>query len=379
MLRAPHDKRDRDFRRTVLATGFEGLSKGAAMKEGAALHYVVRSGIVATVFISIGSLWDTLIHITRGHWLLAPAHLVILTAALLFTVGGGAALFFMRRVDDTTCRALRVVVAGSVLVLVSLTVLDEVWHVFFGLDTTGWSPPHLLFWLGMLIELFGLVVLSRISLRGNARRPSSFWPQGELILICAAILVILLFNCLEYDVPAAAVIADERPPFTYTVAGTFLFMTGLLVVMAAIMQPWTVTIAAVIAWLFFGMTGVVIELLSGVSYVVFPFPIVIPALALDLWIVIVWRNQIPLRCHAFLSAALVVGAVCYWSMIAWAAYVMGLPHQLSGTSLDWIRWFFMFIPALSFLAGYSAWQLASRFMSVGMTAPSPIRSLAESG
>jgi hypothetical protein len=85
------------------------------------------------------------------------------------------------------------------------------------------------------------------------------------------------------------------------------------------------------AWLFFGLTGVVIEQVSGGAYVVFPFPIVIPALALDSWMVVIWRKHIPLRCAAFLYASLFVGAVCYWSMIAWATYVMALPHQLSGT------------------------------------------------
>ncbi len=333
------------------------------MKEVAAVRYVVRGGIAATALVSIGSLWDTLIHITRGHWLLAPAHLVILAATVLFTVCGGAALVFMRRANATTRRSLKIVLAGSVLVVVSLTIFDELWHVFFGLDTTGWSPPHLLFWLGMLIELFGLVLLSRIVAGARAPLSDSSRHHGELLFLCAAILVILLFNFLEYDVPASADIAEERPPFTYPVAGTFLFVTGLLVVMAAIAQPFAVTIAAAIAWLFFGMTGLMIGQFSGFSYVVFPFPIVIPALALDSWIVVMRRKKIPRLCSEFLYASLVVGAVCYGSMIVWAAYIMTLPHQLSGDALDWIRWFFMFIPALSLLAGYSAWQLAGRFMA----------------
>jgi hypothetical protein len=111
------------------------------MQEGAAVWYVVYGGIAASVFISLGLLWDTLTHITRGHWLLAPAHLVMIAATALFTMCGGAALGRMRRADEATRRALRVVVAGSVLVVVSLTVFDELWHVWFGLGTTGWSPP----------------------------------------------------------------------------------------------------------------------------------------------------------------------------------------------------------------------------------------------
>jgi hypothetical protein len=336
------------------------------MKELAAVRYVVYGGIVATVCISIGSLWDTLIHITRGHWLMAPAHLVIIAATALYTASGGAGLYCMRHADAVTRRALTMVVAGSMLVVVSLVVIDEVWHVFFGLDTTGWSPPHLLFWLGMLIELCGLVLLSRLMLRASAPRPASWWPQGELLLSCAAILVILLFNMLEYDVPASAGIADERPPFTYPVVGTWLFVTGLLVVRAALPSPFAVTLAAALAWLFFGLTGVAIEALSGVAFVVFPFPLVIPALALDSWMVVIWRQHIALRRAAFLAAALVVGTVCYWSMIGWAAYVMALPHQLAGTPLDWIRWFILFIPALSCVAGYTAWQLARRFMADGV-------------
>jgi hypothetical protein len=272
-------------------------------------------------------------------------------------------LFFMRRANDPTRCALKIVFAGSGLVVISLTIFDELWHVFFGFDTTGWSPPHLTFWFGMLIELFGLVMLSRIIPRASAQLPSAVGHHGELLLICAAILVILLFNFLEYDVPASADIADERPPFTYPVLGTFLFVTGLLVVMAAIKRTFAVTICAAIAWLFFGMTGWIIEQVSGVSYVVFPFPIVIPALALDSWLVVIGRNKIPRLCSEFLYASLVVSVVCYWSMIAWAAYIMALPHQLSGNPLDWIRWFFMYIPALALVAGSSAWQLSWRFTS----------------
>jgi hypothetical protein len=339
--------------------------RGASVKEGAAVRAVVYGGIAATVCISIGSLWDTLTHITRGHWLLAPAHLVIIAATALFTGCGGTALGLMRRADETTRRALHVVVAGSVLVVVSLTVLDELWHIWFGLDTTGWSPPHLLFWLGMLTELFGLVLLSRHCRPARARQASWFGPRGELILICAAILVILLFNLLEYDVPASAGIADERPPFTYPVVGTFLFVIGLLVVRATLQQPWAVTVAAALAWLFFGGTGVLIEQVSGVSYVVLPFPLVIPALALDGWTAVGWHRPVARRCTEFLSAALVVGTVCYWSMTGWAASIMALPHQLSGTPVDWIQWFALLNLPLSCAAGYSAWQLARRYLPDG--------------
>jgi hypothetical protein len=152
------------------------------------------------------------------------------------------------------------------------------------------------------------------------------------------------------------------PPLPTPVLGTFLFVARLLVIMATLQQPFAVTIAAAIAWLFFGGTGVLIEQVSGVSYVVLPFPIVIPALALDAWIAVVGHRHLARRHTGFLSAALVVGTVCYWSMIVWAASVMALPHQLSGTLLDWIRWFALFIPALSIAAGYSAWQLARRYL-----------------
>jgi hypothetical protein len=163
--------------------------------------------------------------------------------------------------------------------------------------------------------------------------------------------VILLFNVLEYDVPASAGIADERPPFTYPVVGTFLFVTGLLVVMATAQQPWAVTIAAAMAWLFFGGTGVLIEQVSGVAYVVLPFPLVIPALALDGWMAVVWHQPISRRCTGFLSAARVLGTICSWSMIGWAAYIMALPHQLSGTPVDWLQWFVLFNLPLSCAAG----------------------------
>jgi hypothetical protein len=110
---------------------------------------------------------------------------------------------------------------------------------------------------------------------------------------------------------------------------------------------------------------VLIEQVSGVSYVVLPFPLVIPALALDGWRAVVWHQPIARRCTEFLSAALVVGTICYWSIIGWAAYIMALSHQLSGTPVDWIQWFVLLNLPLSCAAGYSVWQLARQYLSDG--------------
>jgi hypothetical protein len=106
------------------------------------------------------------------------------------------------------------------------------------------------------------------------------------------------------------------------------------------------------------MTGTVIEELSGFHYMVWPFPIMIPALLADGCFVFAWKKRIPQAVPAFLAVSFVVASVCYWAMIGWAVFITKQPHQLPGTFHQWLGWYALLVPLCALLAGYSTWQIA---------------------
>ncbi len=320
-------------------------------------RFIITGGLAAVACIGIGSLWDTMIHITMGHTLLAPAHLFIIASAFFFTLSGFTALFLMRRADQIARAHLKTVMRGGLTLFIALVVVDEIWHLLFGLDTSGWSPPHLLFWAGALMELFGLLMLERWLSTKNDTSTRQKKIRVSQLLLAASVLTILLFLFLEFDVPHSRI---ERfiPGYTYPVVGTTIFVTGILVVGRAVRGSFLVTAAAIIAWLFFWLTGSTIEFLSSFSFVEPPFPIFIPALIYGVWSKFVWKDKTPIRLSQFIYAAIPLSLVCYWAMVGWAANVTQLPQQISGLPSDWILWCATFIVPILLIAAFIAWRIA---------------------
>ncbi len=308
---------------------------------------------MAAALMTIGGLWDASIHVAFQHTIFALAHLTVGAAILLFGICGGLAWFKLRDAGGEVSRYVRVVFWSGIAAVVTVFVIDEAWHFLVSFDQTAWSPPHLVFWGTMLVELFGLAMLSLIHAQDT---PFGF--SWDLLFICSALLVILLFNLLEYDVPRASDGTALRPGFTYPLVGSFTVTIAVVSIAMIMRRPFGATLSACIAWVFFGVTGTVIEELLGFYYVVWPFPITIPALIADGWYLFHWKTRIPQGMPAFLAASFVVASLCYWAMVGWAVFVTQLPHQLPGTFQQWLQWYALLVPASALLAGSATWHIA---------------------
>jgi hypothetical protein len=140
-----------------------------------------------------GAIWDIQWHASIGRdslWI--PPHIVAaggFTAALGLALAAvtyetwldrrGARLRGVTRLGGITVSPYVLLVALSYLAGVFFTFLDDQWHRRFGLDSTLWSPPHLLIGLAMSAVdfslLLGLVVSARrLGFKFNWRGPY-FW------------------------------------------------------------------------------------------------------------------------------------------------------------------------------------------------------------
>jgi hypothetical protein len=243
------------------------------MQPLASVMMTLFTGFVA---FTVGGLWDTQVHsVGGGHDDFAPPHLLLIGASLLFAAGGAVTLFVHRRSRMPDKTALSVTAWSAIGLFVSLWVVDQAWHTMFGLDQSAWSPPHLLCFISVFASLWGLLVVCR------ARAEVDAWHDAYVLGLGGAILVVALFAFSEHDLPGSTALATARPPWTYTAGGAFLFTTCLLLLRGTTQVTWGVTIPAVGAWLFFWLTGVGIEIASGLPYIEPPFPIWIPAVVLD--------------------------------------------------------------------------------------------------
>lgn len=321
------------------------------------VRMVIDGGILATFLIVIGSLLDTPVHIFREHSIWESAHLFIIASAFVYSMGGGFAFVALSRVEGEIKRCLFYVFLGGTTIFVALVIFDELWHIFFGLDENAWTPPHLMFWAGVLIELWGLLLLSRYVARGKTFRQSFLATQGRLLSITAGVVCILLFLIYEFDIPAAAGLADDIPGFAYPGAGTLVFVTGLMVIRIMIDRPFFLLAASTIGWFFFWLTGTTIEVIWGASFILMPFPIMVQALTIDLLFLGVLKGTRKQCLWRLILGMFIASVVSYWSMVGWASEVTKLPQQLQGGLFQWITWFWMLAPGLSLVPSLIVWRL----------------------
>lgn len=319
--------------------------------------FVIPAGLLATFCIGVGCLWDTVIHIQSGHTFFAPAHLFIIASVFLFALSGGMALYLTRNNSNPVSHGhLKTIAWGGATTFLAISIVDEAWHLLFGFDTSGWSPPHLLFWGGALIELFGLLMLERWT-SGEYCYPNKKKIRVPQILIAASIFSVLLFLFLEFDVSHSH-IAKIIPWFTYPTLTTLTFVSGAILVRRIVGKPFLTTIAAVTAWIFFWGTGTILEHAYQFEFVEPPFLIFLPALFLDLWPAIPRQENHSRFRKEFIVATIKASAVTYWMIIGWASLITHLPQQLSSTLSMWIVGFFAIVPCISLLSGYFTLHIA---------------------
>lgn len=120
---------------------------------------IIPIGIAGVLIYGPSVHWDALMHVQKGHTLLAPPHLAIIFALGLYGACGILALSILlgkKRLPGSR-NTLLMIVTGVVILPVSLTI-DELWHRLFGVDMTAWSPPHVFTTYGQVSLLWGLAV-----------------------------------------------------------------------------------------------------------------------------------------------------------------------------------------------------------------------------
>ena len=129
-------------------------------------HVMTYAGVSLVVLLSFGVLaWETYVQRRAGR------------------AGGGPGT--MRVLGLTGTRGFHVA-AWGISVTVLAAPVDNLWHRLFGLDVTLWSPPHLMGFLGGLLNTIGclLIALEAYPAASLARRAaltvSGAWLYGTL-------------------------------------------------------------------------------------------------------------------------------------------------------------------------------------------------------
>lgn len=203
---------------------------------------------------------------------------------------------------------------------------DAWWHETYGLDLSSWSPPHIHLIISTVIVILGCMVyfldhdavsapLQRLHLRSRQSAIQTF------ALVLSLLVLLVLF--IEYEMlnPASTpAFILERPLWFYPLTWTtiILFMLTLYV---------GVTRRIGLVSLGLALYVVVRLILLGVDRTLFAFdgspfyPLVIPALALDLTLAVLSREARTLTWRGVLLAAVVGSATLVLTTpLVWAFF-----------------------------------------------------------
>ncbi len=313
---------------------------------------IVPLGLLAILLSVVGAEWDAWFHVKYEHTLLSAPHLVVIAGLIAFTICGMLAFFIL--LEDKALlrgekRAMWLVAAGGLITPLTLA-FDELWHRMIGLDMTTWSAPHAIMFAAVASVLIGLAVFSLKS----RTLPTLFF---------ATVILLGLFSLADFDMPQMSWLKDIRPGFAYPLAATgistFLFLTMTLVVK----KVGTATLAATLAWSTHFAIGYSVDAIGGFTHTLPPFPIIIPALALDMALILSKNTNFRRGFKTLIPLSFFIATITYWSAIAWSVLYASAqaPQQISGNAQDWFLWYLAFIPAASLLLAWLAQRFANWF------------------
>jgi len=293
----------------------------------------LRLGVVALVagLLGIyGAYYDAAWHLQWGRdtfW--SPPHVLIYGGIALVLVVAVLALLALRPLGRTWGERMRQApavgwVAAIAVAQLAAAPFDEAWHRIFGRDVTAFSPPHLVLAVGFTIVFLaaGAVLLGL--------RPRGY--RGLLLVLVAVSLAMVQMMVIEHELPVGPDHPVARRWSYFYPLLTVLAMAAYLTLAVRLVQhPWAATGAAL---LFMALRLPAIAILAATGFQALPAlppPLVLPALAIDLW----WqrsRGRPPLTAAlAGAAAALVYHLVAY----PWARDVAGLPLLDPRVLLTW--------------------------------------------
>lgn len=307
---------------------------------------MVGAGLLAGVLFTGGTYWDGSWHLEYGRdtfW--SPPHLLIYGAILMMLVIAALALRSLAQGKGGIYAGVRrapavAFVAAASLVQLSAGPLDELWHRAFGVDTTAWSPPHLMLIIGMAVTIVSLMAVPTAVGSRQQAVGSWAWPRRRdagLLGLAALGLTVLMVLVIEYELPGIPPWhpSQQRPEWTYPILSAALLAFALA---AAIVTSRRYGAATVIALAYTAFRLLVPAILNVGNHPAPapPMPVVVPALALDL---IVWLSvkQRPARLSRSwqVAAGIIAGAAAFAAihiglMAPMIEQATGLPHLPEG-------------------------------------------------
>lgn len=295
---------------------FSPLPATAAALQPRRLSVPVRQmltlfAIFSGVLLGLGGLWDEIWHRNYGlgevldDFFWRPHQLIYASFGFVTLFGLFALITLLRqpagpniglraRLRAEPLVTLLAVVAGYLLVAAPI---DALWHQIYGLDLTGWSLPHVILALGIILIMFSALAL-QISLI-----PASPWRKlGQLhpremvalLILMAALTPCMLIIFTDFEGaklpgpggPDAFVLAFwQRPPWLYPVA---LLALATLFGQLAIHSLRRVGVASLLGLLVVGLRVLgVAGFMYGDNTIQVAFVsqlfILVPLFALDAW------------------------------------------------------------------------------------------------
>lgn len=316
---------------------------------------IVPLGLFAIILGILGGEWDAWFHVKHEHELLSAPHLVVIVGLMTFSAMGVLGLAMLKWGNDLSLRekrAMLLVAIGGLATPLALS-FDELWHRFMGLDQTAWSAPHAIMFAAIAAILIGLAIFTA------KHKDSPF-----SMLFFATVILLGLFSFADFDQPHMSWVKDIRPGFTYPITAAGISTFTLLLMVLLLKKPGAATIAASLAWGTHFIIGYSIGAIGGFSHTLPSFPIMIPALALDIALILSKNTNFRHDFKSLLALSFFAATVTYWSAIAWSAlYTFSqAPQQISGNIQDWFIWYLAFIPAASLFIACLAQRFARWFM-----------------
>lgn len=249
---------------------------------------------IGALLIVVGGYWDLSEHVVTGivpggEDFLWPPHLMLYAGfllAFLVAVGGLVALAVPNLrvgVLDPRRWVRRSPYVGAIVLIASYGLFsipgDAIWHELYGVDLTGWSPPHIFLALASAgLAVFAAGLLRR---RGEgAPRPSSgpnarFHQFGAFLLradwrnfvklfyLVLAFNLLIIIGTVEWEVVDINNIVAQRPVWLYpTIIGVISFFLLILARRIA-PSPWTATVTALLYFGFRIAVSVFADVVSG--------------------------------------------------------------------------------------------------------------------
>jgi hypothetical protein len=143
--------------------------------------------------------------------------------------GGGPGT--MRLLGLTGTRGFHIA-AWGISVTVLAAPIDDLWHRLFGLDVTIWSPPHLMGFLGGLLNTIGCLLIALESY------PAASLPRLAALTICGAWLHGTLDRILE-PAPLVAYLHGGVRFYTYVILAALLLPLALVGTTRLTGRRWT--------------------------------------------------------------------------------------------------------------------------------------------